>query len=247
MFWIVAFAIWTHEKLFDKYLVEVQNAYNKIVPGTAGWWVETVKYFQHGDKIQFINDKFKYALEDPEKKIIKQCAVLENNGVIYIKVCKDDGNGNLVKLVNNEENALRLYINDIKPLGIPLIIINDNADLLNIEISVKIDTSIIFYDSADSNGYNGSLITDKGNTYPIIDTINNYIHQLDNYNFGGIFQVSHLLSNIINTTGIIDCRINICEAKKYGGNYLDVLATDLQEYNTISGYLNIDTITINYL
>lgn len=247
MFWAMAFAIWTHENLFDKYKIEIENASNKIVAGSIGWWVATAKYFQYGDKLQYIDNKFKYALEDESKKIIYNCAVKSQLGAVYILVCKQDTNLDLIPLNSSELEALNLYVSDMHPLGTNYVIVNDNADLLNISLNVKIDASLLYYSLSDPNDYTGSSLDNIGVTYPITDTINNYIHQLDNYNFGGVFQLNKLIANILNTSGVIDAKCYLCEAKKHAGTFADLLGSDLQEYQTTSGYLNINSLIINYI
>jgi len=62
IFWVVAFAIHAHEKLFDEHVKVVEARALEIIPGTTLYYVVESKKFQNGDDLIFdeTTGKFSY-------------------------------------------------------------------------------------------------------------------------------------------------------------------------------------------
>ena len=83
-------------------------------PGNIYSVPDLVKAFQYGDSLLVEKGRSYYAVDDATKRIVKQVSVRETpEGVLLIKVSKDDGSGNDVQLANDERAALKSYL-DIK-------------------------------------------------------------------------------------------------------------------------------------
>ena len=236
IFFVCAVAIWIHENLWDNFLLDITNIANSAIPGTAQWYIKTVKAFQFGDQLIWDGDKFTYAVIDETKLVVDQCAIVLSTGVLYIKVAKLNS-GILEPLSTSEETALKNYIEKIKFAGTQVSVINDTADLLQLAYTIYYDPLVIYYNSDDSgDALNGSLISDPS-VFPVNDAIINYIQILD---FNGIFQVSSLTDAIQAATGVKNVVANTVEAKYGMIAYADILAIESQTYQSNAGYLAID-------
>ena len=58
MFWVVAFAIFVHEKLFDQHVIDIEARAKEIIPATTRFYVIESKKFQLGDSLIFDGEKF---------------------------------------------------------------------------------------------------------------------------------------------------------------------------------------------
>lgn len=225
LFWMVAFAIYMHETFFDLFVADVANAEKKIHVGTPYWfWYKTLN-FQLGDTLSWLSgDYYGYAVEDDTKKIIKRCAVEDGLGLLKIKVAKLSGT-TPVKLITSELNAYKDYINLLKPAGVNIEVISIDADLLKLEVSVKVDEQLI-----DSTGQQVG-----GTSYPVEDAINSYIGNLP---FNGLFYVASLVDAIQAVQGVENVHVSVAEAKSYTSGYNAI--DPVLGYIPKAGYLEID-------
>ena len=58
--YIIAFAIWTQEVLFDKYQAEMRDMIDDLRPGTLRWYQQKCLEYQFGDVLQYINGQYVY-------------------------------------------------------------------------------------------------------------------------------------------------------------------------------------------
>jgi len=239
MFWVCAFSIWSHEKLWDVYEAKIEARALELIPGTLRWWTTKLEEFQYGYSLQWDGEKWAYATisTDTDIVIISQAAAIESNGEVVLKVARDDGSGSLTTLNAAQETALEYYIDAIKPAGILTRLINATADLLKLQVNVYIDPTLIYNDeSIPTDPLNGSLLTDA-TIFPIQNAINDYIESLD---FNGRLYASSLIDAIQSATGVTNVVLNTLEAKYGALSYTDILATTSESYNSNAGYLSID-------
>jgi len=223
MFFVLAVAIFLHEKIFDLHEADVQAQAKVLIPGTTRHLRQLALDFQFGDVLQFIDEIFQYATIDEAKQIVKRAAVIEVGGQVILKVAKLTA---LVpdKLDSGELTAFQSYIGQVKTAGIQIIIITADADLLKIAYDIHFNPQLI-QNTGESIGTPG--------TFPVEDAINNFIQDLP---FNGILNLTQLTDAIQLAEGVNDPIITLAEAKIPGG----VFATIVNEYIPNAGHLKID-------
>jgi len=221
--WIMAFGSWVMDTLFDRHKNEVNEIVANAIPGTAKWLRAEVFKFQYGDTLQWIDNKYQYAVIDPTKQIVKYCAVIEVGGQVRIKVAKDN-NGQPTPLTSAELTALKDYINAIKFAGMNSTVSSNVADKLKLILKIYYDPQLLNPD--------GTLIAD-GTTKPVEDAVNNYLNNLP---FNGTLYVNRLMDAIQSAEGVEEPYITTIEATYGNLPYQPVT----ESYQADAGYIVID-------
>jgi len=228
MFWVVAVAIFAHEKLFDQFKADVETRAKEITPGVTRWYVNESKKFQNGDDLQFINETFVYAdttsTEALAKQIIEQASARDLNQIVTIKVAKDDGSGGLEKLTAPEKTAFEAYLDDFKIAGTKTLVISDDPDDLKVAATIEFDPQVMLAD--------GTLIEDG--TSPVQVAIDGYIEGLP---FDSTFRVSELIDSIQAARGVENVVADVVEARSGILAFEDILVTTTESYLPNAGYL----------
>ena len=235
IFFVVAFGIWSLEKLFDIHKSEIEQRATEIIPGTPSWYHRISLEYQHGDSLVFVNDQYKYNPIVPANRIVQLCSVTEIGGETLIKVAKLDA-GSTVALTVSELNGFREYIKKMKFAGFQILPVSRDADLLKIHYRVYYNPLVLNPD--------GSLISNPS-VFPVNQAINSYCVGLP---FDGIFSVTALTDLIQQSAGVINPVFESAEAK-YGTNPYVAIQ---DYYNPNAGYLKIDPLfdldtTITYI
>lgn len=228
---VTAVTIWTHEKLWDAFKAEVDAIVAAAIPGTAKWYREMSLLYQHGDSLVYSNYKYNYDPVDTSKQIIKRASATEQGGNALIKVAKLV-DGAPVPLSDPEKAAFKAYIDLIKFAGTFCPIVSDEADLVNITLTVYYDPTLL--------NASGELLSDTSIS-PVEVAINTYIEVLP---WDGILLRSAVSDAVQAATGVSDVIIDNIEAKAAGASTYDAVS---RSYLTVSGYLRINTFTINYI
>ena len=139
---LIAIAIHTHEVLMDIFKKEVNEIAAAAPAGTPRWYQKKMLEFQYGDSLVYKNNHYVYDEIDPEKQIIKRCAIEErSNGVVVVKLAKVN-NGLPEPLSTPERDAANSYAHKIKFAGTRLAVISIPADLLTIKYDIYYDPVI---------------------------------------------------------------------------------------------------------
>lgn len=230
-FWVVAFAIWTHEQLFDQHITDIENRAKNITPAVTRWYVNESKKFQNGDALVWDGEKYIYSDTTSSaaiaKQIVEQASARDINEIVTIKIAKDDGSGNLEKLTAGEKTSFESYLDDIKIAGTKTIVISDDPDLLKLAYTIQYDPLVMKVD--------GSLIEDG--SFPVQDAIDAYIEGLP---FDSTFRVQDLTDAIQAARGVINTVADVIETKYGTLNYEDILAVTTETYLPNAGYLITD-------
>lgn len=229
--YVIAVIINLLEQTWDLFRAEIDLYIANNIPGTVPWYHEQALAFQYGDQLLYINRKFQYAAIDQDKKIVKRVAVKEIYGQVRIKVSTISG-GVPCALTAAQEAAFTTYMNRIKFAGTNIAIINYDADLLQIELTVKYDPLVL-----DSSG---TLISD-GSTKPVEDAVNEYLEAIV---YGGVFNKTHLIDAVQIALGVVD---PICDSALGKANGAGSYSAITHEYEAVAGYMVIDTLTVNYV
>ncbi len=232
-FWVVAFAIFTHEKLFDSFVTEIEQAAKDAIPGTARWYVIESLKFQFGDNLEFdiVTEKFIYedttSVAALAKQIIEVASTRDVNQDVTIRVAKSDGAGGIEKLSGSELTAFTAYVDEFKFAGTKTITISDDPDLLKMAYTVEYDPQVLKAD--------GTTILDG--TSPVQEAIDAYIEGLP---FDSIFRVQDLTDAIQAATGVVNAVADVVDTKFAALPYASVLTTITESYLPNAGYLETD-------
>lgn len=235
IFFVLAFGIWTLEKLFDEHKAWVEARALELFVGNKAWYHSKTLEFQLGDSLVFENGVYRYPTVNTENQIIKRASVSEVGGDVLIKLVKLSS-GLPAPLTNPELLAFVSYMEKVKFAGVDVIYISRLPDLLKIYFKIYYDPLLM----TDT----GELLSAPG-TFPVVDTIKNYCFGLQ---FDGVFSFTELTDLLQKTPGV-HTPIFLNASAKVGTNpYADI--GDF--YNPAAGYLKIDddfplSDTITYL
>lgn len=231
LMWVVAFAIFTHESLFDVYAATVEERAKDIIPATSRNLVIVAKEFQYGDDLVFDDATGKFSYVDTtspdalDKQIVSQASVLDANRVVTYKIAKDDGAGGLEKLDTAEKTAFETYIDQTKVAGTKTIVITDDADFLKVAYTIQYDPLVLKAD--------GSLIEDG--SFPIQEAIDAYIQGLP---FDSEFRVMDLTDSIQLARGVNNAVADVVEAKGVSiDDYQNILNDTRESYLPVAGHM----------
>ncbi|MDV2458054.1 nucleotidyltransferase [Elizabethkingia anophelis] len=234
MFYIVAYAIYTHEQIFGAHQAELEVLLRKEKAHGLLWYREKAKAFQYGfqllpDKDQFDNTG-KTDDEIEASKIIKYAAISEDDkeSRLILKIATET-NGKLSPITESQYNGFRTYANEYRDAGVKITIINYLPDILKMHLQIKVDDKII-----DENGYHRL----QGNK-PFEDAINEFMKELP---FNGELMLNSLVDKLQKVPGVIDPWLFTADSKwldpKTGGygNYEPIFISKIPE----SGYFDVD-------
>jgi hypothetical protein len=234
---IIAFAIWTLETLFDIHKDQIDKALNEQKAGRPNDYKNAALNFQYGfpllpDSADF--DNTGYTPEEIEgSKIIKYCSVKESSqsARLIIKIAGESGS-NLQAITLPQENAFKAYMEDWKWAGVKLSIVNFPADELKITMVVYRNPLVI-----DANGQS-ILDGDR----PVELRINQYLKQLD---FNGELVINDLIERLRELPGVDNVNILSMNSKAYNEiDFTNISVSKIPE----AGYFKItDFTTITYV
>jgi len=219
-FWVVAFCIYLHEVVWDLFQAEIESILANKEPGTTGWMVSKSLEFQYGDDLEWINNKFQYAIIDESKQIIKVAAGSEGEGIVILKVAKISGD-EYVKLESGELDAYSAYIELIKYAGVRVTKISEDADEAKISYQIYYNPLVLSSD--------GSLISDP-TTFPVLEAIEAYIKDLP---FNGLLVLSDLTKTAKEVPGVIDAVLSLAQARHGSEDFANIIRV----YTSYSGYI----------
>ena len=191
---IVAFAIWTLERLFDTHQKEIDTALYEQKSGTARWYRNMALAFQYGFKLLTDDDQFNnlgFTTDQIEaSKIIKYCSVKESleSSRIIIKIATESGD-NLAPLSESQIESFENYIAEVAYAGVKFEVVNNPADKLLLNLRIYRNPLVI--DAAGNNIITG------GKTVEI--AIKNYIKNLP---FDGELVINDLIQTLRELDGV---------------------------------------------
>lgn len=207
------------EIIQDVFKGDVENTLKIKQPGSIAWYVSKALEFQYGDSLLVSDEGVLYYPEiNTAKQIVKQASVVEvdNSGYrqLLVKVAKDV-DGVFLPLSDTEKLAFNNYLEVIRFAGTSLIVISQNGDIINYNISVKFDG---IYAESD-------MLTRIGNA---ITAFKRKIR------FDAVFYASALLDEILAVPGVVAAKFNSLTGTPYGGTASNITL----DYQLQSGYFN---------
>ena len=233
IFYIIASAIAIQEQIQDVFISDMNVKATKLPTGTTKWYAQQVLNYQQGYTVTYNRElgNIGYEVIDEDAKIIKVATCETEDSNIIIKAIKTADNVG-IQLTTDEYNSVLAYINDIKFAGPTVYLISDPADILQLDITVQVNPSVI---KTTGQSINNSAV------YPVEDAINNLLLSYQNENFDSEIKLIKIVDAIQNINGVKNVVISNAKAKAYNAPSLtDIMANSLQVYKANSGWLSID-------
>ena len=191
--YIIAVAIWSLEKIFDIHRADIDKRLAELKPHTARWYRSKALAFQYGFDLLPDSDTFNNQGHTEEQieasKIVKYSAVVESSdGRLIIKIATETG-GHLQPITEDQHNAFKFYIAELKDAGVRATVINYLPDKLVLTLDVYYDPLIL-----DSNGMD--ILSAK---LPVKDAVETYLKNLP---FNGELIVAHLVDALQVANGV---------------------------------------------
>lgn len=211
---VLAISIATLENMFFWFKEDVEYMIEQERYGHAGWYKKMALKFQYGQGINphygpdsdsdFAESSI-YEFEDDNLKPVKfayaSTASIHENGVgVLIKIATLQ-DGVLQPLSSEIADVFKRYMNRIKPAGVPLYIVNEDADKL-------ILTIVVYYNPLVMRN-NGNLIADDSN--PVKLAIYQYLNSIE---FNGEFSTTALIDSIQAIYGVEAAEITSSQSQR---------------------------------
>ena len=114
LFYVFAFAVWSLESLFDMHSTEVEQLIEKLEPHTLRWYVTKTKAYMQGCKLVADSDYYDTsamsATDIEAAQVVKYAVATESNTVVYIKVARQDADGNPAELTETQLEIGRAHV-----------------------------------------------------------------------------------------------------------------------------------------
>lgn len=232
--YIVAAAIWAHEKLFDTHLAEVESVVSRMKPHSLRWYVNKAKLFRMGCQLADDSDEYADGMTDDEieaSQVVKFAAANESSGTVYIKVATES-NGTKSPLTAEQVEGLKEYIAEVKDAGVRVEVINQPACRLRLQLDIHYNPMVL-----DGSGNNIST-----GVNPVEAAIEAYIGNLP---FNGEYRNSALVDALQAVDGVVIPELTAA-TESYDGVTWTAINAKAQPY---SGYYRYDATgsTINYI
>lgn len=239
LFEIVAYALFLHEQIFDTHKAEVDDALFNQKNARPAWYRTMVLAFQYGFDLVPDTDNYNNSNATNEEvensKIIKYAAVNESEDEtrMIIKIAGET-DGVLSPIEEQQQNALRAYVKEIRPACIKFTIINYLPNKLFLNLKIYRDPLVL-----DTNGM--SIL--NGN-YPVNDAINEFMKELP---FDGEFIIQSFVDKLQQVTGVNIVHVNNIETSWIDpnvgdyGNPIAIYVKHIPEsgYFTVENFENI--------
>ncbi|RXK57577.1 nucleotidyltransferase [Lacibacter luteus] len=209
--YIVSFAIWVHEKLFDLFKQEVSETIATLKPHTAKWYASKALAYQHGFPLKEDSDQFDNTgytdTQIEESRVVAYAAVVEQTdqyGRVFlrIKLARING-GDLAPLTAPQLAGVQEYFARIKDAGVKLVIESIAADSIKMNWRIYYDPLIL-----DSTGSR----TDGTAADVVKNAIKDYLKNLP---FNGVYVLQYHIDALQQVEGITIPIIDLAQTK-YG-------------------------------
>lgn len=203
--YIISYAAWTLEVLFDLHSTEVSSIIADMKPHTARWYATKAKLFQFGSDLIPDSDQYDNTDKTDEEiaasRIVAYSAVVELERKLLIKVAKEEDD--LGPLDGVELKAFSEYISRIKDAGVQTEIISEPADNLRLSIDIYYNPLVL-----DALGQR----LDGTNQTPVADAIRAYLKNLP---FNGQLVLAFLTDAMQAVDGVVIPHLPLAEYR-YG-------------------------------
>lgn len=226
--WIVAFATWTVEKLFDNHTTEVTARAAATIAGNNAWLVQQVQLFElnNGTLTVSTDRKVVYATSNVANRIVMFASVAREYGRAVIKVAKADGDGLPTPLSSPEVTQLATYVNHIQFAGTKLAVVSRAADRFKVSGQIY---------------YNG-LLDPTGVQTDINAAVSSFLAAVP---FDGSISLEKVTDAIQKVTGVSDLVVQFYGKPATSGSYGSALSGPI--WNPYAGFAVLDTTDLTFI
>lgn len=237
LFYVFAFAVWSLESLFDMHRDEVEQLIEQLEPHTLRWYVAKAKAYMHGCKLvtdcDYYDTSAMSATDIEAAQVVKYAVATESNTVVYIKVARQDADGNPTELTEAQLAGLSAYMDEIKDAGVSVQVRNEPADDMQIALVIYYDPTLL---SVDGNG--AGILSDGSE--PVCEAVKNVITRLP---FNGVFRKSDLMAALQALPCVEVADIADVKVKPHNSQEWQTVSGFNRPY---SGYYSINSLTVDY-
>ncbi len=237
---IMSFVVFLHEQIFTKHKSDVNTRLYNQKNGRLPWYRTMALKFQYGFDLIADTDNFDNTNATDEEiaasKIVKYAAVNEAEAEprIILKIAGEVAD-ELAPINTEQLQAFEAYVEEFKPPGIEVTVINFLPDRLWLNLTIYRDPLVL-----DENG-----MSIRNGTYPVQAAIQEFMKELP---FNGEFIIQNFIDKLQQVEGVKIAHVNNIESA-----WIDEAADDYGQPESIpvkkiaeSGYfkvVNFDNIT----
>lgn len=239
LFYVVAWAAFIMELLFDAHTAEVNADLERLRPGSIGWYADMCLKFQYGFPLIAGTDNFDNTgytdAQIEASKVVKYAAVQrlvdESGYVLFLRIKLAGENGNeLAQLSDDVVDAFREYLDQAQPAGDNLTVISRPADKLKMTWQIYFDALIL---KEDGSRHDGGALT------PVQDAILDYLKT--GLPFNGKYSITSHIDRVQQVPGVITPRVLACSASSQDLPYESIS----EYYQPFAGWLRFDDIELD--
>lgn len=246
--YIVAYAIWTLEGLWDIFRTEMSDEISKKQAHTPYWYANGALGFMYGVPLIPGTDKF-YTVGMTDEaieasKVVKQASTVkmetaQGYGFLIIKVAAFE-NGMLHKLPDAPLTALALYMKKcFADAGTQVQVISGDPDKLRIYVDVYFDSLVLSSTGSRLDGLDDTPVQFAANSF------------LQSITFNGKFNKKEFEAKLTAVAGVRFADVTLA-ASKYGAYTYDQTGIDNagvfnMERVANSGYFTMDDLVIRWI
>ncbi len=216
--YIVSYAIWLHEQVFDLHKEEVNSLISSALVHTDDWYAEKMLLYQHGDVLKLHPDTKQpyYEVVDEDKQVVKYVAVT-GKGFALVKLRGESG-----PLSTDERDGAEAYLREIQEPGAQLGVISLPSDKLRLYAD-------LFYEPEMDRATVESAVQ---------ATVADFVDSLP---FNGTMLRNDLIAEVRKVPGVRDFYVTVLQGRADAGVYEEI--TD--RYYAASGWMELDDYLIN--
>lgn len=223
MIYIVAVAHHTVEWLFDQFRKQVDERIAAAIPGTVAWyWNRATEYQDDEAANVYFSQNGHYETINESKRIIKFAAVVEEYNMVKVKVNKTG----YAPLTAVQLGQFTAYMERLKFAGVRLSVSSMQSDDLTLSLRVWRDR----------------LLMPSGNDTAVAGAVSDYLNGIT---YGGVFNKTALIDRLQKIPGVTDVVVDSCVFVAHDGAGT-VTDLDGQNYKSISGHINLKSLTVSY-
>lgn len=146
LIYIVAAAIWAHERIFDAHQAEVQELIARQKPHTLRWYVEKAKAFRYGQALVPGTDGYDDTGLTPAEieamQVVKAASASVDGHTMLLKVAGNDRNY-LAPLPQQQYDALVAYMGEVKDAGLRIEVVSLPGDVVELRFTILYDPQVL--------------------------------------------------------------------------------------------------------
>lgn len=241
--YIMAFCIYTLERLFDAHSADVTTKIESEKAHTPAWYRKQALDFQYGftfdENLGLFDDENATKEQVEASQIIKYCAVneSEDESTLIVKIAGET-DGVLNPITPEQITSFTAYMKRVRDVGVKVNVINYPADYLKLDLKIEYDPLVL-----DANGMN-----QRTGAFPVNNALQEFLKELP---FNGELILAKLVDKLQLIEGVRIPTINAAWSKWIDKDQLDVYV----DYSEIqikripeSGYFKLDLeTTIDYV